>query len=406
MRRRNYDKLYDEMDPSQRREVGRDEYGNRRRVRYVDVRKDSSYKVKTHAGRYLMISALMCVVVAGGILYNQHQQAQRPVEVPTEQEAPVEPAAPAEESISQHLTVGLKGSAVQLVRAGDPYVEAGAYAIDSRTGPITDVEMTGASEIDTGKPGDYPVTYTFRTDDGIGTVERTVRVVAADDFVAATDGVPVLMYHFVYTASDVPESLDGNWILDTDLAAQLQYLQESDYYYPSFAELRAYVQGEIALPERSIVLTFDDGNQKFLAYGLPLLEQYQVPATSFLVGAYGDTEQVKTWPSAYVCYQSHSYDMHRPGGSVGHGGIISAMTREEILQDLNQSIAMTGNHDAFAYPFGDYTDDAMGAVEDSGILCAFSTEHGKCRPGDNPACLPRIRAQGAASLEAFIGSIS
>lgn len=86
------------------------------------------------------------------------------------------------------------------------------------------------------------------------------------------------MYHFVYTDNDQPgESADNsNYIKDTVLEEQLAYLRENNYYYPSFRELCAYINGEIDLPEKSVILTFDDAEQGFLDYGVPLLEAYQV----------------------------------------------------------------------------------------------------------------------------------
>ncbi|MCD8028022.1 MAG: polysaccharide deacetylase family protein [Erysipelotrichaceae bacterium] len=100
-----------------------------------------------------------------------------------------------------------------------------------------------------------------------------------------SDGIAVLMYHYVYTKDDIPDSLNSNYILDTDLEAQLQYLSENNYCFPSYQELAAYVKGELTLPEKSVILTFDDGQKGFLNYGIPLLEKYQIPATSFVIAS-------------------------------------------------------------------------------------------------------------------------
>ena len=101
-----------------------------------------------------------------------------------------------------------------------------------------------------------------------------------DNFAGNAETLPVLMYHYVYTEDDPPEKNDANYLLDTKLAAQLQYLVDNNCYYPSYAEVRAFAQGTHTLPARSVVLTFDDGQMGFLNYGIPLLEQYEVPATS------------------------------------------------------------------------------------------------------------------------------
>ena len=107
-----------------------------------------------------------------------------------------------------------------------------------------------------------------------------------------------------------------------------------------------------------------------------------------------------------VSFQSHSYNMHRAGGTIGHGGIISAMSREEILQDLQTAQDILFHTEAFAYPYGDVTEDAKTAVAEAGILCTFTTEYGRVNPGADPAELSRVRVLGDASLEGFIGSVS
>ncbi|MBR2559192.1 MAG: DUF5011 domain-containing protein [Firmicutes bacterium] len=304
---------------------------------------------------------------------------------------------------SDHLTVGLKGSKIAIVRQGDPYIESGAFAVDDRTGALTGCEIKGS--VDTSTPGDYTVSYTFTSENAKATVERTVRVVPESAMEWDSDGIPVLMYHWVYTETDQPGEINGNWILNTDLEDQLRWLKENDYYHPSFSELRAYADGQISLPAKSVILTFDDGVWAFFNYGVPLLEQYETPAVAFIIGVNAEEEDLTKYASPYMEYESHSYNMHQPGGYIGHGGIISAMTQEEIEADLREAIALTGSSDAFAYPYGDVTDDAIYAVENVGIKCAFTTEYGPVERGMDFRQFPRVRIQGDYSLDGFIASL-
>ncbi len=315
----------------------------------------------------------------------------------------VEPAAEYTTTDNDHLTVGFKGSAVQLVRQGDPYTESGAFGVDDRTGPVRITSVKG--DVDTSRAGDYSVVYTFDSQNAHKELTRTVRVVSQADFDADTNGIPVMMYHYVYTETDAPESLNSNYILNTDLEAQLAWLKENDYYFPSYSELRAYVDGRISLPSKSVMLTFDDAQIGFLAYGIPLLEKYEIPATSFVIGIKDGEAKIKEYASPYIEFESHSYDMHKPGGNIGHGGIISALSKEEIISDLEREIAQVGSSDAFAYPFGDVTDDAIAAVTAAGIKCSFTTVYGYVEAGDDPAQLTRIRVIGSGSLDSYISTL-
>ena len=107
-----------------------------------------------------------------------------------------------------------------------------------------------------------------------------------------------------------------------------------------------------------------------------------------------------------MTFQSHSYNMHRAGGTIGHGGIVSALTRAEIADDLKQAQAVLGTHEALAYPYGDVTDDARAAVDDAGILCAFTTENRWATPGDDLRSLPRVRISGEYTLDGFVSLVS
>lgn len=217
-----------------------------------------------------------------------------------------------------------------------------------------------------------------------------------------TNGLAICMYHYVYDKDNPPkEELNSNFIEVHALEEELKYLTENNYYYPTWEEVQKYVEGDLLLPEKSVVLTFDDGAYSFLNLGVPLFEKYKIPVTSFLIGNIDGEKKVKKYASEYMTFQSHSYNMHRGGGNIGHGGIFPVMEHDEAVADLQKSIEIGGNGDAFAYPYGDYNDNCVEAVRDAGFKCAVTTEYGRAKPGDNPLLLPRIRMSRGQSLESF-----
>lgn len=302
------------------------------------------------------------------------------------------------------IVIGVNGDEDTYVLKGEEYLEAGAHAAEPKDGVLTSkIETKGA--VDTAKAGDYKVTYTVKDSSGHeASIERTVHVVESMDTMKV--GVPVLMYHYVYDPANPPATIDGNHLEKSKFEAQLQYLSQNNFYYPSYQEVQAFIQGKHSLPAKSVVLTFDDGEAGFLNVGVPLLEKYKVPATSFIIASDADaTQKVVEHRNRYVQYQSHSFNMHRAGGNVGHGGIISAMTHDQIVEDLKKSEEIVGAHDAFAYPFGDTTDDAKSAVADAGFLCGFTTKNAWAKIGDDVRTLPRVRISGEytqASFEALV----
>ena len=305
------------------------------------------------------------------------------------------------------IVLGLKGSPVQMVKQGEPYIESGAFATDKEGGRLDESYISIEGDVDTSQPGDYEITYTVSENGALSSRTRIVRVLSEEDYGDSAEDVPVMMYHWVYTADDVPEDLYANWILDTDLDEQLRYLSENEYYYPSWRELRAWIDGEISLPDKCVVMTFDDGKKEFLKYGIPLLEKYKVPATSFMI-CWEDNDadrKLRKYASEYVDYESHSYAMHQAGNVPGYRGIIAGMTREEILEDLKHAETIVKSNDAFAYPYGDWTSTAVDALNEQGILCSFTTDYGRVYRGMDPQKLPRVRVLGDSGFETWRGSV-
>ena len=179
----------------------------------------------------------------------------------------------AERKTADDVVMTLGGSADTYVLRGEDYLEAGCHALDPEEGDITSTVVVEGRP-DTSTPGDYSVVYTATTADGsVAQATRTVHVV--ESFEENATSLPVLMYHYVYTESDQPAELNGNYLLDTKLEEQLRYLSENNYYYPSFQEVKAFAEGTHTLPARSVVLTFDDCEAGFLEYGVPLLNEYK-----------------------------------------------------------------------------------------------------------------------------------
>ena len=222
----------------------------------------------------------------------------------------------------------------------------------------------------------------------------------------AQRGISILMYHTVYDPLDPPNvRITNNFISTVNLEEQLKYLTDEGYSFPTWEEVRLYIDGKIDLPEKSVVLTFDDGTDGFKKNGVPLLNKYKVPATTFIIVS----KNGKKWADnredyPYLDLESHSYDMHRPGGRIGHGGVMTSMSYIQIYTDLKKSQAVLGSSNAFAYPFGDV--DLLGncrdAAEGAGFLCAVTTKYGKVYPGADPLMLPRMRVNGRNSLAAFM----
>lgn len=284
---------------------------------------------------------------------------------------------------------------------GEEFQDPGFHAKADDGTDLTDRVRIGGADFR--RAGTYELTYTVT--DGQGRSTRLTRELTIQPNTEwDSPGFPICMYHYVYDEKDPPEDLNrryGNYISTQALMEEINWLKSEHYYFPTWAEVRDYVDGKLMLPEKSIVLTFDDGEKKTLEKLVPVLDACRVPATSFLITSKKGETKVKEYTSEYLLYESHTHDMHRAGGVPGHRGIFPVISEEEGMADLQKSIEICGSSDAFAYPYGDYSESAKAMLQRAGFLCAVTTQPGWVHPGMDPLLLPRQRMSLGQTLDSF-----
>jgi peptidoglycan/xylan/chitin deacetylase (PgdA/CDA1 family) len=222
------------------------------------------------------------------------------------------------------------------------------------------------------------------------------------------------------------------------LEADLKFLRDNGYTSVVPQDLIDFVNDGKPLPEKPIMLTFDDGHYNNIHYGEPLLKQYGMKAVIFLVGTF--TEQAErsekvnkqnpafsyiTWVDAARMarsgvwdVQSHSWDLHNKGPRMG-AGRRSNESVEQYKTALRKDFAkindklekVTGRKPtAFAYPFGCVNPDADRVLQEAGCVVTFGTYEGvaKIRKGDPDSllCLRRClrgNAKTAANIVSDLG---
>ena len=214
------------------------------------------------------------------------------------------------------------------------------------------------------------------------------------------NGLPILMYHNFYDKQKGEKGPNSNWMEISDFENQMKYLSENNYYFPSWEEVNDYLDGAADLPAKSVVITIDDGDPSFFSEALPVLQEYNIIATSFVVTSWSADKVAEYKSSPNIRFESHSNDMHK-AGSDGKGYFLTA-TKEQAIADLEQTKAILGTNIVFCYPYGDYSDFTEQILQQEGYKIAVTTKSGRAKPGMDKLALPRVRMSKGDSLDNFI----
>jgi len=138
---------------------------------------------------------------------------------------------------------------------------------------------------------------------------------------AAAESFITLCYH------DIPETpVEKDDISQKDFINQIEYLRTHGFAFVSPADILAASRGARTLPEKAVLLTFDDAYESFYRFVYPALRLYNIPAVLSVVTSWIDnpetsgykTKRFMHWPqirevsdSGLVTVASHSSALHR-----------------------------------------------------------------------------------------------
>ncbi len=209
--------------------------------------------------------------------------------------------------------------------------------------------------------------------------------------------VPIIMYHQISTHDNL-----GRYVLSLNqLESDLKYIKENGFTAVNVADLIDYVSGNGKLPEKPIMLTFDDGYETGYTMVYPLMKKYNMCAVVSVIGSLTDLytqiddhndrysyltwDEVKTLAATQeIEIQNHSYDMHyaESGKRKGiaklkgessddyYNALYSDVGKMQLLLMKKANCIAT----AMAYPFGSYTKETTEICKRLGFKCSFTCE--------------------------------
>jgi len=214
-----------------------------------------------------------------------------------------------------------------------------------------------------------------------------------------TNGIAVLNYHFTIDRSsdEGRECLQDICMDQTQVEEEIKYLSDNNFHAATMEEFYMFVTGKIQLPEKSVLITIDDG--WYVARMKAILENYQMQGTLFLIGSLASPSD---YASDYIEIHSHSWDLHTPNKCNGtHGGGLLCLDENTILEDLKKSRESLNNTEYFCYPFYEYNSRAIELLKQAGFKMAFAGGERKAKVDDDLYKIPRFALNRYTSIESF-----
>ncbi len=205
-------------------------------------------------------------------------------------------------------------------------------------------------------------------------------------------GMKVLCYHKI-GAPPPGSKLKDLWVSPKRFRAQVKYLLDNGYATLTFSELKKFHDGAAALPDKSVLITFDDGYENNYTHAWPVLRELGAKGNIFVV--YNTIGKTNLWhnpatepwvnmatleqlremqDSGVIEYGSHT--MNHP-----HLGSLpledAAWEMEESKRQLEAAFGR--EMCAFAYPYGDgaYAPEVREKALKAGYTFDFSFKQGK-----------------------------
>lgn len=239
--------------------------------------------------------------------------------------------------------------------------------------------------------------------------------------------IPVVMYHSVLK----DEAYHGKYVISpNEFESDLKYLKKHGYTTILLKDLIAYTQGA-KLPEKPILITFDDGYYNNYLYAFDIAKQYGCKFVISPIVRYTDLYtdapdenayySHATWQeleemvdSGLVEVQNHSYDLHKSkGGRLGVKklpGETNQQYRTMLIEDLTKAQTEIEAHVgikpiAFVYPFGAVSKSTPELVKEMGFSITLTCEEKVSRVTRDPQSLyglgRYLRPSGGTSQEFF-----
>lgn len=220
---------------------------------------------------------------------------------------------------------------------------------------------------------------------------------------AASAYCPILMYHYISYPPEGANAVLTDLTVTPELFSEhLAFLQETGFTSITLAELWAGLAEGAALPEKPIVITFDDGYDNAYDAALGRLLERGMVGTFFLVSSFMEQPGYLTWGQAA--------EMKNAGMEIGNHSAthpnLTSMGYDGQFAEIDGAAAAIAaalgeRPKFFCYPLGKYNATTLRVLKDTGHLAAVTTSDGTLQHSVNPFRMSRVRVRHTTSVSSL-----
>ncbi|MED1283654.1 polysaccharide deacetylase family protein [Bacillus mycoides] len=227
--------------------------------------------------------------------------------------------------------------------------------------------------------------------------------------------VPVLLYHHLLKGTEKENSEvfknKGTTLAVEQFEKQIKYLADNNYRAITAKELEGFIKNKKNLPDKSVLITFDDASKSNYTYAYPILKKYNMHAISFVVTSKISNQEEKFDPNKIQAlsktemdkmgdvfeFGSHTDSLHKL--EKGEAAVFNR-NNVEIKNDILKSKDVLKT-DYFSYPFGKYNDTIVKVLKDSKFQMAFVNSPGYATKESNILKVSRFVIKSDLDIKAF-----
>ncbi|MEG6523034.1 polysaccharide deacetylase family protein [Desulfotomaculum sp. 1211_IL3151] len=197
---------------------------------------------------------------------------------------------------------------------------------------------------------------------------------------------------------------------------QMKYLKKNGYETVSLTDVLDHFQRGKKLPNKPIVITFDDGYKDNHDFAYPIMKKYGYTGTIFVVSkAIGNTNffdvEKKLQPENKIMNWHEIKELDQAGFIIGahtvdhpHLAKVAPEAAKYQIEESKRALeyGLKKPVEVFAYPYGSYNDQVAQLTQQAGYRAAVTTKLGLAKQESDPFKIHRIRVTGRYSNKRFI----